>query len=98
MIDKFLIINQILLLLFCSSKYILQNLIYEILIHYIIEFPMLVDLVAWEHREYPFIMTSFIIRNLDLRKGMQETWNGDMKKLMFGVLLYKILPAMSQPW
>lgn len=46
MIDKFLIINQILLLLFCSSKYILQNLIYEILIHYIIEFPMLVDLVA----------------------------------------------------
>lgn len=46
MIDMLLIINQILLLLFCSSKYILQNLIYEILICYIIEFPVFIDLVT----------------------------------------------------
>lgn len=73
MIDKFLIINQILIQLLCSPNYILWNLIYEILIHGIIEFPVLVDLVAWEHTVYPFIITSFIIRNLVFQKGMQET-------------------------
>lgn len=61
MIDKFLIINQILIQSLCSAKYNLWNLMYKILIHVIIEFAILVGPIAQEFRIVGiFRMTTFV--------------------------------------